>query len=193
MKELNILKKFIFFSIFIYSLEHTKNVLCNLSRASNATITQPDSLNFKISKLPKKGDYFLDLLHSYDSIINIAAKIYENNEDCGETNGIIENAYSNENQNKFNVFDILGGIITEPEISKSDTSRKSMRANKNYDKKNSDDKNSDNKNSDNKNSDKKNSDKHSDKHSDKTSSGNNCKKKTSLFGAILSKIYICRH
>ncbi|CDU17760.1 fam-b protein [Plasmodium yoelii] len=186
MKELNILKKIIFFSIFIYSLEHTKNVLCNLSRANNTTITQPDSLNFKISKLPKKGDYFLDLLHSYDSIINIAAKIYENNEDCGETNGIIENAYSNENQNKFNVFDILGGIITEPEISKSDTSRKSMRVNKNYDK-NSDDKNSD------KNSDNKNSDKHSDKHSDKKSSGNNCKKKTSLFGAILSKIYICRH
>lgn len=144
-------------------------VLCD-SSAGNIVPIQSDLLNFKISKSPKKSYYFLDLINSYDSIINFAAKAYDNNEDCGETKGIEGNRKSIENLNKFNIFNIGEGTIIESECSKSDISRKSIKVNKNND---------DNKNKDKKSSQKK--------------SGNNCKKKTNLLTIILSKLYKRKH
>ncbi|CAD2090608.1 fam-b protein [Plasmodium vinckei lentum] len=164
MKQFSILKKLIYFSIFICSLEHTTNVLCDSSAEKNGpTLLAP--LDFKISRFPSNIDYIVDLMHSCDSIIEAATKSLKPDEDCGETTGTDDDTISNEDSDEYNPFGILGGIYDEKEISKSNVMKKSIRRIKKSD------------------------NKYQDKKASQKPSGNTPPKKTNIFGAILSKIF----
>ncbi|CAD2103341.1 fam-b protein [Plasmodium vinckei petteri] len=164
MKQFNILKKLIYFSIFIGSLEHTTNVLCDsIADRNEPTLLAP--LDLKISKFPSNIDYIADLMHSCDSIIEAAAKSLNPEEDCGETTGTDDDTKSNEDSDEYSPFGILGGIYDDKEISKSDITKKSIRRIKKSD------------------------NKYQDKKASQKPSSNTPPKKTNIFGAILSKIF----
>ncbi|CAD2090630.1 fam-b protein [Plasmodium vinckei brucechwatti] len=164
MKQFNILKKLIYFSIFIGSLEHTTNVLCD-SIADNNGPTLLAPLDLKISIFPNNIDYIIDLMYSCDSIIEAASKSLNPVEDCGETQGSDDDTKSNEDSDEYSPFGILGGIYDDKEISKSDNMKKSMRRIKKSD------------------------NKYQDKKASQKPSRNTPPKKTNIFGAILSKIF----
>ncbi|SCM21664.1 fam-b protein [Plasmodium chabaudi chabaudi] len=163
MKQFSILKKFVYFSMFIWSLEHTTNVLCDLSADRNIpTLLAP--LDLKINMSPRNIEYVLDLMHSYDSIIDAVAEQLKKDAECGETKGVDDDTESEEKPSEDSKFGVLGGIVNESECSKSYIMKRSMRANKK---------------SDNIYQDKKPS----------QPSDNTPKKKKGLFATILSKIF----
>ncbi|VEV56181.1 fam-b protein [Plasmodium vinckei vinckei] len=129
MKQFTILKKLIYFSIFICSLGHTTNVLCDVSADKNGpTLLAP--LDLKFSKFSSNNDYILDLMYSYDSLIEAVAKSLQPDEDCGETSASDDDTKSNEDLDEDNQFGILGGIYDEEEISKINTMKRSIRTKK---------------------------------------------------------------